>query len=132
MDRERFVMVHRQLCVVLLVAGIAAVATYGQNAKDKYRKSPVGYSDTPVLPGQKWRVHDIDRPRPPVVAPGVTAGSPPSDAIVLFDGKDLSKWAKSGGEVGKGYVEVGGGLGGLVTRGRFGDIQLEVGVGFPG
>jgi len=129
MDRERYVMVHRQLSVVLLVAGIAAFASYGQNAKDKYRKSPVGYSDTPVLPGQKWRVHDIDRPRPPVVTPGATPGSPPSDAIVLFDGKDLSKWVKqaiAGWKVENGYVGVVGGSGDLVTREKFGDVQLHV------
>ena len=29
-----------------------------------------GYRDTPVIPGQKWRVHDADRPRPKVVDPG--------------------------------------------------------------
>src|SRR5882724_9446683 len=100
-------MVHARLSVVLLLVGIAA---FGQNTKAKYRKSPVGYSDTPVLPGQKWRVHDIDRPRPPVVTPGATAGSPPSDAIVLFDGKDLSRWVGSKGlpgwKVRDGYVEV--------------------------
>ena len=110
-------MVHSR-SAVLLVAGIAAVTIYGQA---KYRTSPVGYSDTPVLPGQKWRVHDIDRPRPPVVTPGPTAGSPPSDAIVLFDGKDLSKWAKqakTGWKVENGYVEVVGGSGDLVKIGR--------------
>ena len=36
------------------------------------------------LPGIKW-------PEPPIVTPGEN-GSPPSDAIVLFDGKDLSAW----------------------------------------
>jgi len=116
-------MVDARLSVVLLLVGIAA---FGQNTKAKYRKSPVGYSDTPILPGQKWRVHDIDRPRPPVVTPGATAGSPPSDAIVLFGGKDLSKWAKSGWKMENGYVEVVGGSGDLVTREKFGDIQLHV------
>src|SRR6266849_371328 len=123
-------MVHARLSVVLLLVGIAA---FGQNTKAKYRKSPVGYSDTPVLPGQKWRVHDIDRPRPPVVTPGAAPGSPPSDAIVLFDGKDVSKWvtptkagATSGWKVRNGYVEVVGGSGDLVTREKFGDIQLHV------
>ena len=51
----------------------------------------VGYSDTPQIPGQKWKVHDIDRPNPPVVDPG-PAGEPvpaPSDAVVLFDGSSL-------------------------------------------
>ena len=31
-------------------------------------------------------------PVPPIVKPGASPGQPPSDAIVLFDGKDLSKW----------------------------------------
>src|SRR5258705_2437396 len=69
------------------------------------QNAPIGYSDTPVLPGQKWRVHDIDRPRPPVVTPGAAAGRPPSAAIVLFDGKDLSKWVgnKAGQQVAPGW-----------------------------
>lgn len=107
-----------------------------------YRTSPVGYSDTPVLPGQKWKVHDIDRPRPRVVTPGATPGAPPSDAIVLFDGKDLSKWEiapRSGGgkkkegppppsmwKLGSGYFEVAGGAGTLRTREKFGDVQLHI------
>ena len=37
----------------------------------------------PVIPGQKWRVHDKDRPRPAVVTPGSQYGQPPSDAINL-------------------------------------------------
>ena len=55
-----------------------------------------GYSDTPIIPGQKWRVHDKERPRPRVITPGAQYGQPPSDAIVLFDGKDMSKWVELG------------------------------------
>ena len=33
----------------------------------------------------------LARPHPPVISPGATAATAPSDAIVLFDGKDLSK-----------------------------------------
>src|SRR5437660_1024289 len=113
----------------LVGIGLAALAVlvYGQDPKPKYRTSPVGYSDTPILPGQKWRVHDIDRPRPRVVTPGATPGSPPSDAIVLFDGKDLSKWTgqskardgakpvATGWKVQNGYVEIVGGSGDLVS-----------------
>ena len=51
------------------------------------KPSPIGYSDTPVIPGTKWKVHDIDRPRPEVVTPGAKLGDAPSDAIILFDGK---------------------------------------------
>ncbi len=68
-------------------------------------------------------------PEPPVITPG-TAGSPPSDAIVLFDGKDLSKWrADKGGDaqwkVENGYAEVNK-TGNIFTREEFGDIQLHV------
>ena len=69
-----------------------------------------GDRGTPLLPGQKWHVHDPDRPYPHEVTPGID-GSPPSDAVVLYDGKDLSQWVGADGQPSKwkvehGYVEV--------------------------
>ena len=90
----------------------------------------LGYEDTPTIPGQTWRVHDVNRPAPTLVTPGATPGAPPSDAIVLFDGKDLSKWAQRGpnGElvepkwpVRDGYFETGAKSGSMFTRESFGD-----------
>src|SRR4051794_24200517 len=52
----------------------------------------LGFEDTPMLPGLSYHVHDPKRPHPPVVTPAAQPGGSPSDAIVLFDGKDLSKW----------------------------------------
>ncbi len=85
------------------------------------------------LAAQEWPVHSPDRPRPPVVDPG-PAGPPasvPRDAIVLFDGRDLSAWQKEGGgapgwRVADGYVEVVSGSGTIETRRAFGDIQLHI------
>jgi 3-keto-disaccharide hydrolase len=54
-----------------------------------------GFTDTPMLPGGKWHQHDPNRPQPPVVTPGASfsqGAPPPSDAEILFDGQDLSKW----------------------------------------
>ena len=53
-----------------------------------------GYTDTPKIIGQSWRVHDADRPQPKIITPGAAstqsqAGKAPSDAVVLFDGKNL-------------------------------------------
>lgn len=72
------------------------------------------------------------QPQPPVVNPGKTDGCAPSDAIVLFDGKDLGKWcADDGGEAGwlvhDGVVTVvKEGAGNIRTRENFGSIQLHL------
>ncbi|MCX6565890.1 MAG: DUF1080 domain-containing protein [Candidatus Aminicenantes bacterium] len=88
---------------------------------------------------QKWAIHDETRPMPPVVDPG-PAGPPvpaPSDAVVLFDGRDLSKWVTGKGEPAKwkvenGYMEVVKGTGSIRTKERFGDCQLHVEWASPG
>ncbi len=67
----------------ILAAAIAIAA--------EEKPSPLGYSDTPTIPGTKWKVHDIDRPAPPVVKPGAKLGEAPSDAIIIFNGKDTSQ-----------------------------------------
>lgn len=65
---------------------------------------------------------------PPMVTPGLN-GAPPSDAIVLFDGKDLSAWKSGDGgpakwKVENGYAEMRGGN--LVSKEEFGAVQLHV------
>ncbi len=91
----------------------------------------LGYEDTPFLPGQKWRVHDSRRPYPPAVTPGNPAGAPPSDAVVLFDGTDLSRWRSVRGgparwRVVNGYMEVVPLTGDILTVEEFGDCQLHI------
>ncbi|HKP84456.1 MAG TPA: DUF1080 domain-containing protein [Blastocatellia bacterium] len=69
---------------------------------------------------------------PTVVTPGKTAGDAPSDAIVLFDGKDLSKWRSlnDGSEakwaVKDGYMQVLPKTGDIATKQEFGDCQLHI------
>jgi hypothetical protein len=83
----------------------------------------------------KWKIHDPDRPLPAIVDPGTSSnqdspGRPPSDAVVLFDGKDLSKWAHKDGSPAKwkvesGYLETVPKTGYIYTREAFGDCQLH-------
>jgi hypothetical protein len=104
----------------------------------------LGETDQPLIPGQKWRVRDLGRPKPATVTPGRHAGDPPSDAIVLFDGRDLSQWTvmampargatgtpttpppPTTWKVENGYVELTPGAGSLTTKERFKDFQLHV------
>ncbi len=80
----------------------------------------------------RWPIHSMDRPQPQVVAPAPTArpDAPPADAVVLFDGTDLSQWEADSGparwKVDSGYVEVVGGSGSIHTKRGFGDCQLHV------
>ncbi len=113
------------------MAGTAALA---QTKDPKRFNQPTGYSDTPIIPLQRWKVHDIDRPKPPVVTPSDVPGGAPSDAIVLFNGKDLSHWTfagkrnrpKSEWKLENGYMEVNPGSGDAVTKEAFGDMQLHL------
>ena len=76
---------------------------------------------------RQWEVHDTLRPRPPIVS----ARGVPSDAMVLFDGRDLSEWRSGQGgparwRVRDGYVEVVPGSGDIETARRFGDVQVHI------
>ncbi len=90
---------------------------------------------TPI-PNIPWTIHDRNRPLPPVVTPGTPStqdmvGTPPSDATVLFDGKDWSKWVQADNSpakwrVANGYGEVVKSTGSIQTKQAFGDCQLHV------
>jgi hypothetical protein len=120
---------------VALVTLVVDAQTTPAAPPSAQKPSDLGFTDTPMLPGLPWHVHDPARPHPPVVTPSTAPGGAPSDAIVLFDGKDLSKWTQHGpkGEilepkwpVRDGYFEVGPKSGSLYTRDNFGDVQLHI------
>ena len=75
---------------------------------------------------------EVWEPVPEVVTPG-EGTKPPSDAIVLFDGKDLSQWVHLNGDQPKwavkdGIMTVVPKSGDIITRQGFGDCQLHVGI----
>jgi len=84
----------------------------------------------------KYGPNDRTRPEPPIITAGTAstqeqAGRPPSDAIILFNGKDLSNWESLKGEpakwtVGDGYFQVAPGTGDIRTKDGYGDCQLHV------
>lgn len=91
-----------------------------------------GYTNTPVIPGTSWHVHDPNRPIPRVVQssePFSLKTTAPSDAVVLFDGKDFSKWVGEKGNVQwkiqDDYMETTK-TGRIHTKDEFGDFQLHI------
>lgn len=89
-----------------------------------------------AAPDPNWLGHDRERPLPPVVNPGTASsqeqpGVPPSDAVVLFDGKDNAQWVAMDGSPTKWIVKDGAlecvpGSGFVRTLQSFGDCQLHV------
>ncbi|TWT47427.1 3-keto-disaccharide hydrolase [Botrimarina hoheduenensis] len=75
-------------------------------------------AQTEFLPGMAWQ-------EPPVVDPGATYEAPPSDAVVLFDGKDLSAWENGENWPVKDGVAYSG-KNYLTSKQTFGDCQLHL------
>jgi hypothetical protein len=85
-----------------------------------------------------WSVHDGLRPQPKAVDPGTFStaeqpGKPPSDAVILFEGADLSKWQAVGRNAGparwvvtNGVFQVAPSTGDIRTKEEFGDCQLHI------
>lgn len=124
---------------VLAIVGLGSPTV--ANAQDDGSPPPPrqrGYTDTPRLPGLPWRVHDGQRPLPPVVAPGTAstperAGTAPADAVVLFDGTSTDAWHNGRGQPIGWTIDpsdralvVKGGSGSIVSREEFGDVQLHL------
>jgi sugar phosphate isomerase/epimerase len=96
------------------------------NLSTPAEKPAFGYDDTPRLPNSPWRVHDRRRPQSAMVTPGEQPGTPPADATVLFDGKDLSQWEKANPRgIENGCINIVK-TGELKSKQHFGDCQLHI------
>jgi hypothetical protein len=82
-------------------------------------------------PQMKPEMTEIWDPEVPVITPGVTPLNAPSDAIILFDGTDLSEWTGVRDSVARwtvedGYFTVSGRSGDIKTKRVFEDFQLHI------
>jgi len=112
----------KSLLSLAALAGLIGSVAYAQPPCSHYHPLPLG--------------HDRTRPLPPVVTPGQPstqkrAGTAPSDAVVLFDGKDLSQWVAMDGSPTKwtvrdGAMECVPGSGYTRTLRCFGPCQLHL------
>lgn len=77
------------------------------------------------------KVSEIYEPKAPKITPGAAVGEAPSDAVIIFNGKDLGEWSSLDGspakwEVKDGAMTVVKGTGDVKTKRTFGDVQLHI------
>ncbi|MFC0774834.1 3-keto-disaccharide hydrolase [Terrimonas alba] len=108
----------RQLCLLIAISSAVTFA----NAQNKVNRDTIDPKLTEV-----WS------PVPPIVTPGKTSSDAPSDAVILFDGKNLDQWRSNknpdqpaGWIVSDGVFTVKKGTGDIETKQSFTDYQLHL------
>lgn len=119
----------KKLTAVILTAFLMAGLTLSVSAHDlvtpKNKNESYGYKDSPQQWWSKYRVHDSSRPIPKRVTPGtLNFATAPSDAIVLFNGKDLNAFKKTEWKLVDGTVECT--TGALESKQTFKKFQLHL------
>ena len=113
-------MKNLMLCICSLTLAVAS-ATYSRSASSQEGAAQPKPEDT-----EQWE------PVPPKVLPGVGEGAAPSDAIVLFDGRNLDEWVMANDRsparwrVEKGAMVVDKAFGNIETKRLFGNYQLHL------
>lgn len=110
------------LCGAMAALGGLATAMAQKDDAPKSEETPKKAAPK-IVPGQEYK-SGVEWPEPKVVNPG-PPGGPPADAVVLFDGKDLSKW-KNGEkwEIADGVATAA--KSGIQTKDSFGDCQIHL------
>ena len=113
----------RALALAIVIAGIASA-------------QPQSSQRAAGAEGAKPRPQDTEvwQPEPKVVTPGATNSEPPSDAIVLFDGKNLDEWVSAQDHTPAKWTVANGiltvnktkGVGNIETKRRFKNYQLHI------
>jgi hypothetical protein len=122
------------LCVAVCGLAILAGCATQQMVEEDQKAEKLQYVETDT---GRWLIHDMNRPAPAIITPGTCStqsepGRVPSDAIVLFDGTDLSEWTDTKGNPSKwivgdgGYMECVKGSGYIQSKRKFGSCQLHV------
>lgn len=119
--RRYFVLPISFLLVVHSVSAQSAADSIAKAKRDKEN-------------AEKAKLTEVYSPVPPIVIPGKTDAEPPSDALILFDGKNLDLWRAEGPDSTKAagwkvhdhIVTVDKKAKGIMTRQRFLDYQLHL------
>ena len=97
---------RRSFCIAAVVIAVGCITLGSTCSAQDYRT------------GIEWQ-------EPPIVTPGATSADPPSDAVVLFNGKDLSNWKNGENWTVKDGV-IFAGKNPITSKEEFGDCQLHI------
>jgi hypothetical protein len=108
----------------------ASLPLFAQAPATPQGAAPTTQAAAPDAP--KPEETEVWEPVPKVVTPGAACGAPPSDAIVLFDGKNLDEWVANKDKspakwiVADGIMTVNKTAGNIETRRSFKNYQLHI------
>jgi len=114
---------------------LATLAFAGALAQGVWAQAPAPQgAAAPAAPAGQAKPQDTEvwDPVPGVVTPGSTTSAPPSDAVVLFDGKNLDQWVSTkdkspaGWTVADGILTVNKATGNIETKRSFKNYQLHI------
>jgi hypothetical protein len=119
--------------LMLCVYGLAVIAAGWTNPKDAWSQGAAGQNSAKETAGAA-KPQDTEQwaPIPPKVSPGANDGAAPSDAIVLFDGRNLDEWVMTNDRsparwrVENGAMIVDKAYGNIETKRLFKDYQLHL------
>jgi len=119
----------KKILALLVILSLSFHLAGAQTAAEKAEKEKRDRENA-----EKAKPTEVYSPVPPIVTPGKTDAEPPSDAIVLFDGKNLDLWRAEGGDSTKAagwkvhdhIMTVDKKAAGILTRQRFKNYQLHL------
>ena len=123
MTSNRFL---KSLCTIALVGSAACLLA---QSPANTQSAPAQTTSTPAPKPEETEVWE---PVPAVVTPGATCTAPPSDAIVLFDGKNLDEWVSIRDKSPAQWILSGDAMtvnksgGGIETKRSFKNYQLHL------
>ena len=123
MTSNRFL---KSLCTIALVGSAACLLA---QSPANSQSAPAQTTSTPAPKPEETEVWE---PVPAIVTPGATCTAPPSDAIVLFDGKNLDEWVSIRDKSPAQWILSGDAMtvnksgGGIETKRSFKNYQLHL------
>jgi hypothetical protein len=122
--------VSKFLAFAALTCFAASIPVFAQAPAAPQGAAAPAQATTPAAP--KPEETEVWEPVPKVVTPGAACGAPPSDAIVLFDGRNLDEWVANKDKspakwlVADGIMTVNKAEGNIETRRSFKNYQLHI------